>query len=430
MTPMEELAGWVQKKPIVLMRFDEEYSGALFESREGFEYFTIVRPHAVFQDCTLPTLCILEIWEEGKTACYLASATRKAAVSTFDSRLTIKKLRRIAVDSISAIEDMLQQNRMKRLLATRQPVANGAVPLSPKLSRSIYEALRADPENQDAIETAVTQLPKLRKTSNNNWAQEDAISTAMEAFGIRHSAVPEKVALKEGASSGLGWIGAYLYEDNVVHADASSLPGFDTIGPAVTGRAVFARGDEQLVIYTANKLPLERMFGVDLIYINDRCGNIVMVQYKMLEKVSGSDGKDWCFRPDQQLRNEIARMSIPAVRKSPKDYRLCRKPFFFKFVKREVTADSTQSFIVSLDHLDKILAAPASRGPKGGTRISFNALDGTYLRHRDMIGLIRSGYVGTHGTETTALKPIIDAAAKGHRGVVLAWQKKRTEMTP
>ena len=62
--------------------------------------------------------------------------------------------------------------------------------------------------------------------------------------------------------------------------------------------------------------------------------------------------------------------------------------------------------------------------------MSYDALDGTYLREADMIGLIRSGYVGTHSAETTALATILDAVAKGNKALVLAWQRKIQESKP
>ena len=137
------------------------------------------------------------------------------------------------------------------------------------------------------------------------------------------------------------------------------LPGFDLISADVTGRAVFQKRDERLVIYTANKLPLEQMLGVDLIYINETRGNIVMVQYKMLEEdKQDHDNRDWIFRPDQQLRDEIERMKLPGFKGELSDYRLSSNPFYFKFVKRKIVDDSHQSFIVSLEHLNQILACP------------------------------------------------------------------------
>lgn len=424
-----KLAQWVEQKPMIVIRFDDVFSESLHNSRQGFEHLTIVKPHSVLKDFKVPTLCLMEIREQGATRCYLATAARKAAVSTFDSRLTIKKLRSLTSRSLLNLGGKLIDARMKSLFVERMPADGHFAKLSPKLSSHLIKALSADSENQAALETALGELPKLRQAPNVNWAQEDAIQTAMDVFGMRGNPIATEIAIKRGTSSGLGLVGAHIYEDNVVHADASRLQGFDAIAPDVTGRAVFQKGDERLVIYTANKLPLEEMLGVDLIYINETRGSVVMVQYKMLEEDKKGNG-DWLYRPDPQLRKEISRMKIPANQVAVSDYRLSRDPFFFKFVKRKVVDDSHQSFLISLAHLNHVLAAPGSKGPRGGVRMSYDALAGTYLREADMTSLIRSGYVGTHGAETDALGIMIDAVARGNKAVVLAWQKKTRENQP
>jgi hypothetical protein len=425
MSAAVKIAKWVQKKPIILIRFNEAFSTSLLESRQGFEHLTVVKPHSVLHDFKLPTLCVLEVREHDGRKCYLATATRKVAVSTFDSRLTVKKLRPITPSSMEALKAQVTDLRMKRLLDGRIPAEGEWSSLSPRLSAHLVELLARNSGNRAALETALSSLPQLRRTSSAQWAQEDAILSAMAVFGLRTSDPPDQVALKRGASSGLGLTGAYLYEDNVVHADASRLPGFDAIAQNVTGRAVFEKAGERLIIYTANKLPLEKMLGVDLVYINETRGNIVMVQYKMLEEDKrGSHGRDWIFRPNKQLQKEVERMRLPEFSGALGDYRLNRNPFFFKFVKRQILDDSHQSFFVSLDHLNQILAAPKKSGPKGGVRVSYDALDGTFLREPDMLGLIRSGYVGTHRAETDALAAIIAAVAQGDRAVVFAWQQR------
>ena len=418
-----KIAKWVQKKPIILIRFNEADSESLHESLQGFEHLTIVRPHSALHAFKIPTLCLLEIQKGGATKCYMATAIHKMAVSTFDSRLTIKKLRAMKPDSLQDMETLINDSRMKSLLSNRLPYEGGITNLSSKLSAHLIEILAAVSENQSALDTALSLLRELRRVTNANWAQEDAIHLAIAAFWNRGNAIPDQVVLKRGASSGLGLIGTHLYEDNVVHSDASRLPGFDAISADVTGRAVFHKLDERLVIYTANKLPLEKMLGVDLIYINETRGNIVMIQYKMLEENKENDEiRDWIFRPDQQLRDEIARMQLPDFEGSLSDYRLSRNPFYFKFVKRKIVDDKPKSFLVSLDHLNQILASPEAEGPRGGIRLSYEALDGTYLRKADMLGLIRSGYIGTHKAETAVLATIIQDAAKGNKAVVLAWQ--------
>ncbi|MDH4120351.1 MAG: hypothetical protein OEV94_01420 [Deltaproteobacteria bacterium] len=424
----EDICKWVQKKPMILIRFDEDFSESLHNSRQGFKHLTIVKTHSVLQPIKPPTLCLLEIQEGNGTKCYLATVSRKTTVSTFDSRLTIKELRALHPDSFQAIEALISDAKMKRILVDRMPDKGGITNLTPKLSAHLVETLAKNPENHSALDMAFSLLPGLRRVTDNPWAQEDAIRSAMDIFRIRGNDTPEQVVLKRGASSCLGLIGTYLYEDNVVHHDATQLPGFDKISHDVTGRAVFRKDGEQLVIYTANKLPLERLLGVDLIYINETRGNIIMLQYKMLEEdKQDSDNPDWLFRPNQQLRDEIARMQIPDFEGSLSDYRLSRNPFFFKFVRRKISGNTHKSFLVSLDHLNHILSAPEAKGPKGGVRISYNALDGTYLREADMLGLIRSGYIGTHKAETAELATIIEAVAKGNKAVVLAWQQKIQE---
>jgi hypothetical protein len=167
------------------------------------------------------------------------------------------------------------------------------------------------------------------------------------------------------------------------------------------------------------------MLGVDLIYINETVGSVVMVQYKMLMQKSDShaDEIDWIFRPDDQFELEVERMKLPPVQQKFDDYRLNNSPFFFKFVKRKGNGEAHASFIISLEHLKRILNSPDCEGPRGGVRISFNHLRGIYLREMDLLGLISSGYIGTHRVETNAIKPFVQGVAEGKRALVFAWQK-------
>jgi len=425
MGEFDNIANWVRKKPLALIRFDENDSESLNCSTKGFEHLTIARPHTTFQDFVTPTLCLLEVRDKRICKCYLGAITRKRVVTTFDSSLTIKKLRPLSISSLDDIEEILTDKFKKRLYRERVPVGGDFAKLTPGLSVAIVDALTRDPLNRPAFEVAQSMLPALRQAGHRIWAQEDAIQTAMAIFGLRLNAKADEVALKQSGASGLGLIGAYLYEDNVVHSDGSQIPGFDSIAPDITGRAVFTKGDERLVIYTANKLPLEQMLGVDLIYINEARGSIVMVQYKMMEPTNDSARNcDWIYRPDDQLEAEIQRMAIPPMGEECSSYRLDANPFLFKFVKRRIVDNDAQSLILSLDHLKQILASPASQGPKGGVRLSYEDLDGTYLREHDLIGLIRSGYIGTHKEQTTALEVIVSEVSRGNRALVMAWQKK------
>ncbi len=70
------------------------------------------------------------------------------------------------------------------------------------------------------------------------------------------------------------------------------------------------------------------------------------------------------------------------------------------------------SFLVSLDHLNQILDAPEAKARRGEF-VSVTKPGWNLSREADMLGLIRSGYIGTHKAETEALATIIQEAAKG-----------------
>lgn len=109
------------------------------------------------------------------------------------------------------------------------------------------------------------------------------------------------------------------------------------------------------------------MLGVDLIYFNESVGNIVMLQYKMLEPERAADlgGTDWIYRPDAQLESELSRMRLPPIDEECDDYRLHPNPFFFKFVRRKGDGDTHTSSIISLDHCIGYSPRRATAAPEG-----------------------------------------------------------------
>lgn len=424
MNLIAKLPKWFESKPLVLLRFDESISNGLHSSRHGFSRFTIARSHEEFDELKVPTLCLIELATGKDHEFYIGVITAKVAVSTFDTRITLIKLQALTLSSLTKlapkIDGKIHQNSFKKKLATK----NTALKLSPKLGMEIIRALSKNTENKVAIEKAASHIPRLRTISKAEWAQVDAIRTAVAVFGLDKSAMADFAETPDGSDSGLGNLDVYVLEDNVITKDASQIPDFQLIKKYETGRAVFTNANERLVVYTANKGPLEKMLGVDLVYINEVAGNTVMVQYKMLEPSRSSTTTDWIFRPNTQLRKEIARMALPPVASRIKDYRLYRNPFFFKFVKRKGDGVSHQSFVITLEHLNRVLGSVTSRGTRGGVRVSYRDLDGVYLRESDLIGLIRSGYIGTHRIESAALNPIIEAVANGNRALVIAWQRR------
>lgn len=413
------------KRPLAILCFENGFGEALLHSRHGVNRFTIVRPHGELDDLKLPTLCLAEMPYGKARECYVGVITAKAAVATFESRLTIIRLQPLHLASIQSIVARLGTQQFRTSLTAKLDKSPVVACLSPKLSLEIIQVLSKNAEDKKAIEKAAFYLPGLRKVASMEWAQTDAIKMAMQAFGLEASAIPRQIDLSDDTDSTLEYFDASVLEDNVIARDATVIPGYHLIDRYVTGQAIFEKNGERLYVYTANKGPLEEMLGVDLIYVNEVAGNTVMVQYKMLNRDSGGvgEGTDWIFRPDEQFRKEIDRMKLPPVKKAFDDYRLNRGPFYFKFVKRKGTGKSHQGYAITLDHLNEILKSPESRGVRGGVRVSYEALGRSYLRETDLIGLIHSGYIGTHRVESEALNPLIERVSQGDRALVLAWQR-------
>jgi hypothetical protein len=425
MSLLRELSEWVAKKPLVLIRFNEADSKSLYESRRGMEKFSFARRHARLEHVKVPTLVIAEFAHGEDVRCFVGVAKSKRAVTTMDSSLMLVKLRQIDLISLADLKEESTEERFKTSIASKLKDGPFIASLSPKLSVHLLQKLLAGNRNRLPFDTAATLLPRLRNVTDGAWAQDDAIKMALATFGLGRDEAPDSVHISEGSDSSLRLMSQHVLEDNVIAADAAAIPGFEFIRRDLTGKAVFRNGDQQLEVFTANRGPLEEMFGVDLIYINEFTANVVMLQYKMLEASGeGGSSSDLVYRPDKQIEIELSRMKLPAFDPPSDQYRLHRSPFYLKFVERRSHGPSHKAFILSKDHYDLLLKLPESLGPRGGVRISYAALGGNYLREKDMVGLIRSGYVGTYRQESASLATLIEAVAQGARGLVLAWQKR------
>ncbi len=430
MSVLEDLSVWVNKKPLIIVRFDNEESERLNESRRGMERFSFARRHEALEYMQFPTLVLAEFCERDEVSCYVGVCLSKRPVTTLESSLKLVKLRQIDLRSLDHLLNETTDERFKTALSKKLAEGPFVACLSPKLSSHLIGILLSNGRNQGPFETAANALPRLRTVGTISWAQNDAIQIALAVFGVGKDAVAEETKVRAGKDSGLTSFSTRILEDNVIAADASFVPGFEFVGRDLTGRATFRDGERELDIYTANRGPLEELLGVDLIYVHQHTANIVMIQYKMLEPVGEGLQRDHVFRPDSQIEAELSRMNLPTTEVSCETYRMHRSPFYLKFVARTGNGSNHRAFVLSKDHYDLLLNLPASRGPNGGIRISYNSLRGHYLRESDLVGLIRSGYIGTYPGETAALATIIEEVSRGNRSLVLAWQKSVRSDSP
>lgn len=417
----------VRKNPVIVGMIVGEDAAEFFERDYLKNKLTLARKDSIFSGFKLPTVGILEIDNGyGIKECFLCAVVRKQKNTSFDTRITIESLIKINLESLSSFNEHLSgihktnySNKLQNLDFHK---------LSPELSVEIISLLFDDESNHDSLEKIAQTIKLTGKHDPIVWLQHNAIDNALKVFGVDADREPTNLLVRSDSFSNLSNLNSeiHAYEDNLIASDIANFGDFEFLSRDITGRAVFEKGDQKLTLITANRLPLEEMLGVDLIYINELTKSIVMVQYKMLEQSSD----DWVYRPnsDRNFADEIARMQIPSIVVTDSSYRMCVNPFYFKFVKRKQNAnDDHTSFILSLEHLKLLLSDPSNRGPRDGLKIGFEALKGCYLRETEFFGLIRSGYIGTKQSATDALRPFIEQAQNGNKAIVLAWQQLKDQ---
>lgn len=416
------LKQFVEKKPIVVLRFEDEEWKCLQESRRGVNEFTIARPHSLLNGVRVPTPCLIQCRSDSGEYLYFGLISSRSAVTTLESRIKIRRGAQIKPESMAKLiqfvsERIHAQNLEKKLSSTVSVVI-----LSPKLSSHLIEVLASFESNRIAMRVVAGSLVAPKQFNGAEALQEDAVRTALSAFGLTPDDQALSLELVENRETALTRVG--IMEDSVIEHDARHIPGYNLVQSDLTGCAIFKRGNERLEVFTANRRPLEHVFGVDLIYLNATRQNIVMLQYKMLEPLrKDAVITDWIYRPDAKLDYEIRRMRKFAADQPPglHEYRLNPAVFYLKFVKRDGSIKNG-GIITPIDHFEKLRTDPACQGPKNGLRVSYESLSGRYLRQSAFLDLIRSGYIGGHAETTAQLKTLIQAVLKNGRAVVAAIQ--------
>ncbi|MGR8999377.1 MAG: hypothetical protein ACU88J_10050 [Gammaproteobacteria bacterium] len=430
---LKTLKNYAERHPIVVLQLTNGDWEALLFSKRGVNEFTIARPHALFDNVQVPAPCLVigqSNFEdfEGRSnyeeSIYFGLLSSKSAITTLESRAKVSRAVEITPSSKKNLISLVTEAPHARNFATRIEAKNSVILLTPKLSGHLIDRLASIQSNNGGMRSVAESLLVPKRFKGNDTLQEDAVQTALAAFGLAANNQALKLELVEGKVSALGRV--KIIEDSVVEHDARNVPGYTLFQSDVIGRAIFQKGNEQLKIFTANRRELEHCIGVDLIYVNLTKQSIVMLQYKMLEPNGKIDDQtDWVYRPDTQLDEEIIRMKkfVNLHPSGPKEYRLNTEIFYLKFVKRDATLASG-GIIIPLDHFEKLRTDPVFKGPKNGLRLSYRTLNGRYLRQTPFLDLIKCGYIGAHAYTTIQLKVLIDAILDGNKSVVAAIQQK------
>lgn len=203
-----------------------------------------------------------------------------------------------------------------------------------------------------------------------------------------------------------------MTEQETILRDFQRFPGFSALVPAAGAIAQFESedGEERLTIIYADRQPLEKQTGADLIYYNEVYHSFIFVQYKAMEGWEGG------YRPNKQLEKQILSMTnmledagAPQPTKCD-EFRLHANPFFLKLCPRvQFVRESTglsSGMYIPLEYWNFLEATSALIGSQGGHVANIHNV-GRYLRNTEFAVLVKDAWVGSSTNQSDKLYDII-----------------------
>lgn len=373
------------------------------------------------------------VFTDGKLT-HIAKAKKGLSAGTELRRLNLTEVTQLdaAISSralLSKVPKRFHKSLSKRL--------DGGGLLSPKSFVHVVDAVRQLSSYNAALLDRFSKARQdlLKKLSSDVKQslehQKIALISALQLADIDRDSLQEWSPPVQGnPTSFLDGLSSFRgLEDQMVVHDLNQVPGFKFVKPHATGAAIFESDDARLTVMLANKLPLERQTGTDLIYFNETFQSFVMVQYKAMEKDSKSEA--YFPLPDEQLDEEIRRMdelvqkmNACPVDKSIDGFRLYENPFFLKLCPRLIfnpdEVSSIPGMYLPLDYWKKLVAdKPRTRGPRGGQRVTYKNV-GRHMDNTEFINCVAKAWVGTNTKQSKYLKQLVLTVLGTGRSVALA----------
>jgi hypothetical protein len=260
--------------------------------------------------------------------------------------------------------------------------------------------------------------------------EKDALGICLDIFGIDRSKILENCSNNMGDSFMSRINGYTAYEDDIIYNDLNNFPGYNKIKDSIVGTTEFENdAGEKLVVINANRKPLEKVLGVDLIYFNRQYAAFTFVQYKMMD--NECDGDSY-FNPNQKSHTvELARMNdvlqkwlSKTSNNSLKDYRFSTCPIFFKICKKLTSKADDFSIAagayIPLDQWNILIKDPSTVGPRGGCQVGYHTLKNRYLGTQGFVQLVQKGFIGTYSLDSERLGSFIEERIERGSSIIYA----------
>ena len=425
----------MSKVTAYILRLTEKRHDAFIDSFN--EYGNFAEAVDDFRYARYRPMIVLIVTPTGRLS-HIGQGRRGHRAGTGLRRLNIENLRTLSTpadltDVLGALKPRVKQH------AERYFREGGMLP--DKTSKAVMEVISSlAPETAEMLslysEQRRRRLSHLTSKERKSLAyQKDTVATALNIAGMDRSSLSfwTPVSDRKPKSFLEGLTSTYLREDLMIDKDMSSVPGYNFLGKLPNqAHAVFENDNgETLTVIIANRQPLEKQTGADLIYFNERFRAFIFVQYKAMEYENG----EHVFRyPNRQLTEEINRMDSMSLQlqkvgqiNTRDGYRLNVEPFFLKFCPRlQFDPDSTglvRGMYLPLGYWKSTTDDPAMEGRRRGKHISFRNA-GRYFTNSSFANIVSQAWVGTTIPQSNILGDYIRQVTATGRSVTFAVKRE------
>ncbi|WFF41217.1 hypothetical protein EVC62_06710 [Salinicola endophyticus] len=435
----------------VIIHFDEDQRNYLLsEERRDHRFSDALSVH----DWEIKQVQVVLLSFSGRTIDFIALATKGSRVVTGKSRVEFSDLVDLGAIPLHEVEGLLSSNTKLHFMKSSTG-RGGRLPEKTWLE-TIKALKEIRPDLVDEIErlisiTAVSKY-RLKGDSAEILLQErEALGAALDIFGGNNEL--RKGVLKSWApkldnvdnhdddameadlnlpqdslESFLSGIPErYIQEESAIQHDLFNWEN-ERVALHNMGVSRFEQGSRVLEVVYANKNPLERTLGVDLIYYNKSFRSFVLVQYKLMKEKSGVEG--FCYRPDEQLDKEVARINdfqekvkIKSDISNHEEFRLNHDGFLYKLVPNKGLQAATGKLIsgmyITHGYMKFLLGGHGPKGKRDGRLITF-INSPRYLTNTEFSGMVNRGWIGTSSDQSNSLAQIISDFLETGRAVMVA----------
>lgn len=335
----------------------------------------------------------------------------------------------------AALTAIIDKMKLKSHSSVLVALTGGGV-LPPVTSQKFFDALSDLSPDSSGVLAELRALQRQRSgtmTEHRRLLEEqrDAVALSLEVVGIDSRRALQSWEYPSDDApflSGLNLGGTS--EASLIRHDATRFEDWLRVEGQIYDVVEFVDPDDssrKMTVAYADKEPLERVTGTDLIYYRHQNPGYVLVQYKRMRRRSGEGQPlEWLYRPDAQLTEEIRRMRqilVSGTSQGVAQWRLSQEPFYMKLceddMERTEGGKLTKGMYFPLGLFEKILESPQILGPKGGKNIGWHNAQ-RWFSNTAFIELLRDGWIGSVGDVTVQVTALVQSALEGDRGVILA----------